>query len=211
MERLAPSAARVALPVSSLSLPTINAIGVCASSMYIPLPLDNRELPVLIKRLIEVESRRIPDLAGYSSYIRSSTVRIARGYVRHFLFVLDDISSEPLIIGLALAALDSGCFCVVVSPTCPYFSDSNSMDFNACGRRECACLVRRNVLSEQTHLDGEQYVFSSLCFNLCIEFTNAAPRPYDGFLKSLVSAYFKEAIDQNLLPIRSFQKQTRRY
>ncbi|PPQ64055.1 hypothetical protein CVT24_008868 [Panaeolus cyanescens] len=80
MARLARSAERVALP-----------------------PFDQNELLKLIKRLIQVESRWIPTLPGYSLYIR------------------------PTIIGtrdaLGVAASDASCIYVIVSPTGPYFKN----------------------------------------------------------------------------------------
>lgn len=80
MARLARSAERVALP-----------------------PFDQDELLTLIKRLIQVESRWIPNLPGYSLYIR------------------------PTIIGtrdaLGVAASDASCIYVIVSPTGPYFKN----------------------------------------------------------------------------------------
>ncbi|KDR70050.1 hypothetical protein GALMADRAFT_230375 [Galerina marginata CBS 339.88] len=78
MARLARSAKRVALP-----------------------PFDTSVVLTLIKRLIEVESRWIPSLPGYSLYVR------------------------PTIVGtrsaLGVAASDSACLYIIVSPTGPYF------------------------------------------------------------------------------------------
>ncbi|KIM47308.1 hypothetical protein M413DRAFT_440756 [Hebeloma cylindrosporum] len=81
MERLARSAARVALP-----------------------PFDPKELLVLIKELIKIESRWIPKLPGYSLYIRPTI-----------------IGTRP---ALGVAASDSACIYVIVTPAGPYFRDA---------------------------------------------------------------------------------------
>ncbi|TFK38803.1 aminotransferase [Crucibulum laeve] len=64
-------------------------------------PFDTNELLKLIQRLVAVESRWIPSQPGYSLYIR------------------------PTVIGtraaLGVAASDSACLYVIVSPTGPYF------------------------------------------------------------------------------------------
>ena len=59
MARLARSAERVALPVSILLL---------------FLPFDQNAVLTLIKRLIEIEARWIPNKPGYSLYIRPTIV-----------------------------------------------------------------------------------------------------------------------------------------
>ncbi|KAJ3508550.1 hypothetical protein NLJ89_g5698 [Agrocybe chaxingu] len=79
MERLVRSADRVALP-----------------------PFDHNQLLILIKRLIQVDSRWIPSLPGYSLYIRPTI-----------------IGTRP---ALGVTASDSACIFVVLSPAGPYFS-----------------------------------------------------------------------------------------
>lgn len=78
MERLARSAERVALP-----------------------PFDGDALLVLIKRLVEIEKRWIPNKPGYSLYLRPTM-----------------IGTRP---ALGVAASDAACLYVVVTPTGPYF------------------------------------------------------------------------------------------
>ena len=78
------SAARVALPVRSLP----HHLAVCGLSMHLPQSLNTDELLKLIKELIKVESRWIPDLPGYSLYIRPTIIGTREGMCVVLLFVL---------------------------------------------------------------------------------------------------------------------------
>ena len=91
------------------------------ASAYVQ-PFNTDELLVLIKQLIKVESRWIPDLPGYSLYIRPTVIGTREG--PRFAFRVGFLFINSPIIGLALAASDSACIYVVVTPTCPYFSDA---------------------------------------------------------------------------------------
>ncbi|KAJ7585679.1 aminotransferase [Mycena floridula] len=97
MERLARSAARIALPVRLTS-----QTGSPGSYLSRPhQPFDPNALLTLIKRLVDIDSRWIPSIHGYSLYLRPTMIGTRSA--------------------LAVAPSDHATIYVIMSPTGPYF------------------------------------------------------------------------------------------
>lgn len=78
---------------------------------------------MLIKHLIKVESRWIPKLPGYSLYIRPTIIGTRAGTPFSCFFRSSWIAINSLITALGVAASDSACIYVIVTPAGPYFRD----------------------------------------------------------------------------------------
>ena len=104
MERMTRSAERVALPVRTVFISFL-----VSSDMYFQA-FDADALLVLIKRLVEIESRWIPRARGCSLYIRPTL-----------------IGTRP---SLRVSASTHAALYVILSPTGPYIHDPNDKGFS---------------------------------------------------------------------------------
>lgn len=77
MARLARSVERVALPVGRITF-----LLLATTYSHLLQPFDTNQLLILIQKLVRIESRWIPDLPGYSLYIRPTVIGTRAGTPR---------------------------------------------------------------------------------------------------------------------------------
>ena len=115
MERMTRSAARVALPVS-LRNPFCSP---CNALTSYDQAFDADALLELIKLLVMIDSRWVPQSPGCSLYVRPTL--IGTRPCKSFPLLPAPISSRSRVTALGVAASDEAMLYVILSPTGPYF------------------------------------------------------------------------------------------